>query len=52
VEVNIFDFDQQLYGETIRVIVKNYLRAQEQYNSLSELTSQLQKDKEQSLEVL
>jgi riboflavin kinase/FMN adenylyltransferase len=52
VEVNIFDFDQQLYGETIRVIVKKYLRAQEKYNSLSELTSQLQKDKEQSLEVL
>ena len=52
VEVNIFDFNHQLYGEAIRVIVKKYLRPQEKYNSLSELTSQLHKDKEQSLEIL
>jgi len=49
VEINIFDFNKEIYGETIRVIVKKYLRAQEKYNSLEELQKQLAMDKENSL---
>jgi len=52
VEINLFDFDRQIYGETIRVIVKQYLRAQERYASLEELQKQLAIDKENSLAVL
>lgn len=52
VEVNIFDFDRDIYGKTIRVTVKKFLRQQEKYNSLDELIQQLQKDKEHSLAVL
>lgn len=52
VEVNIFDFDEQIYGQKIRVLVKKFLRQQEKYNSLEELRAQLAKDKEQSLRVL
>lgn len=52
VEVNIFDFDQEIYGQEITVIVKKYLRAQEKYNSLQELEKQLALDKEESLKVL
>lgn len=52
IEVNIFDFDEQIYGQTLRVIVKRFLRHQEKYNSLEELKTQLAKDKEQSLNVL
>ncbi len=52
VEVNIFDWDKELYGQTIRVVVEKYLRAQEKYNSLEDLTRQLQKDKEDSLACL
>lgn len=52
IEVNIFDFDEDIYDKTIRVIVKKYLRGQEKYASLDELIQQLHQDKEASLEVL
>ncbi|HEY6954008.1 MAG TPA: bifunctional riboflavin kinase/FAD synthetase [Flavisolibacter sp.] len=52
VEINLFDFDRDIYGENIRVIVKNYLRGQEKYSSLEELTTQLGVDKKNSLLVL
>jgi riboflavin kinase/FMN adenylyltransferase len=52
VEVNIFDFEEEIYGETIRVTVKKYLRGQEKYASLEELKNQLALDKENSREVL
>jgi FAD synthase len=52
VEVNIFDFDEEIYGETVRVIVKKYLRGQEKYSTLDELIKQLGIDKENSLRVL
>ena len=51
-EVNIFDFDKQIYGETIRVFVKKYLRAEVKFNGLEELKEQLHKDKEESLKYL
>lgn len=52
IEVNIFDFDEDIYGETIRVIVKKFLRAQEKYDSLDELKIQLAKDQEDSIQCL
>lgn len=52
IEINLFDFDEEIYGKTLRVIVKRYLRPQEKYASLDELIEQLKKDKEESLEVL
>lgn len=52
IEVNIFDWDEEIYGRTIRVIVKKFLRPQEKYNSLEELIQQLHRDKENSLKEL
>ncbi|MFL5808003.1 MAG: bifunctional riboflavin kinase/FAD synthetase [Flavisolibacter sp.] len=52
IEINIFDWERDIYGETIRVIVKRFLRRQEKYNNLEELTKQLGVDKEMSLECL
>jgi riboflavin kinase / FMN adenylyltransferase len=52
IEVNIFDFDQEIYGDVIRVIVKQFLRPQEKYPSLDALVQQLHRDKEDSLTVL
>lgn len=52
IEVNIFDFDKDIYGKTIRVTVKKYLRGQEKYASLDELIQQLHRDRENSLRVL
>jgi len=52
VEINIFDFDRDIYDETLRVVVKKYLRGQEKYASLEELKNQLAVDKENSLAIL
>lgn len=52
IEVNIFDWEEDIYGQTLRVVVKKYLRGQEKYDSLEELIRQLHKDKEDSLSCL
>jgi riboflavin kinase/FMN adenylyltransferase len=52
IEVNIFDFDQEIYGTTITVQVKGYLRPQEKYPTLEALTAQLALDKKDSLSIL
>lgn len=52
VEVNIFDFEKEIYGANITVKVHQYLRGQERYPSLEALIQQLQKDKEASLQCL
>jgi len=49
IEVNLFDFNADIYGKTLRVYVKKYLREELKFNSLDELTEQLAKDKEDSL---
>ncbi len=51
-EVNIFDFAKEIYGQTIRVIVKKYLRAEVKFDGLEALKIQLHKDKEDSLACL
>ena len=52
IEINIFNFDKEIYGETIRVSLKKYLRSQEKYASIDALKEQLALDKEGSLSVL
>ena len=52
VEVNIFDFVEDIYGEMLTVIVKHYLRPQEKYDSMETLKAQIDSDKEQSLKLL
>ena len=52
IEVNIFDFNEDIYGKTIRVYVKHYLRGETKFNGLDELKNQLSKDKESALSVL
>jgi riboflavin kinase/FMN adenylyltransferase len=51
-EVNIFDFDKEIYGETIRVYVKKYLRAEIKFNNLDDLVKQIDQDKVESLKAL
>ncbi|RZK12562.1 MAG: bifunctional riboflavin kinase/FAD synthetase [Flavobacterium sp.] len=52
VEVNIFDFDDTIYGQKMRVTVEHFLRGQEKYLSLDVMKDQLHKDKERSLQLL
>jgi riboflavin kinase/FMN adenylyltransferase len=52
IEVNIFDFDKDIYGKYIRVYVKHYLRGEVKFNSLEELKRQLGNDKKKAIEQL
>ena len=52
VEVNLFDFDQDIYGKTLQVHVHHFLRAQKKFASVEELKEQLSRDKQNSLELL
>lgn len=52
IEVNIFDFNENIYGATLRVYVKKYLRSEVRFNGLDALVEQLAKDKEDTLKVL
>lgn len=52
IEVNVFDFDKDIYGKTIRVYVKKFLRAEVKFNNLEDLVKQIDQDKIDSLKVL
>ena len=52
IEVNIFDFNEDIYGATLRVYVKKYLRPEVKFNGLDALVEQLARDKEDTLRVL
>ena len=52
IEVNVFDFDKDIYEKTIRVYVKKFLRAEVKFNTLEELVKQIDQDKINSLQVL
>jgi FAD synthase len=43
-EVNIFDFDENIYGKEMRVYVRNFMRREIKFESLDELVIQLTKD--------
>ena len=47
IEVNIFNFDKNIYGKKIKVVFKEYIRDEKKFNSLDELVNQLNKDKEE-----
>ena len=44
-EVHLFDFDGDLYGQTLRVSFEYFLRAQKKFGGLDALTAQLTEDK-------
>lgn len=51
-EVNIFDFDGDLYGQTISVSFVKRLRAERRFESPEALATQLKADKEQVKDIL
>jgi riboflavin kinase/FMN adenylyltransferase len=52
IEVNIFDFDQEIYNQPIRMEFHHYVRGDIKFSSLDELKVQLAKDKEDVLALL
>jgi len=52
IEVNIFDFDQDIYGERLTVELVAYLRPEMKFENLDQLISQIIKDKVEAIEWL
>ena len=52
VEVNIFDFEKDIYGSTVKVFVKKFLRKELKFENLKDLISQIDQDKIDSLKIL
>lgn len=49
IEINLFDFNEDIYGKILRVYVRKYLRPESKFDSLEALKDQLAKDKITSL---
>lgn len=52
IEVNIFDFDENIYDQTISIRIRERIRDELKFNSLDELKLQLQKDETTSRAIL
>ncbi len=52
IEVNLFDFDEDIYDRHLRICIKHFLRHEQKFNGIEALKNQLHKDKQQSIELL
>ena len=52
IEVNIFDFNKDIYGRIVRVYVKYYLRNEEKFDTMEELKNQIYRDETKSRSLL
>ncbi|MEO6403889.1 MAG: bifunctional riboflavin kinase/FAD synthetase [Ferruginibacter sp.] len=46
IEVNLFDFDKDIYGATLTVVLKKWLRTEQKFDGLEALKKQLALDKQ------
>ena len=51
-EVFIFDFSSDIYGENLHVYVRDFIRSEKRFSSLDELKLQLRKDEKTAREIL
>jgi len=52
IEVNIFDFDTEIYGQQIKLEFHHFIRNDIKFSSLEELTTQLGKDKQDTVRLM
>jgi len=52
IEVNLFDFSEEIYDQTLTVYVKKYLREEVKFEGLEALVRQIDQDKIDSLAIL
>ena len=52
IEVNIFDFSEDIYNKPITVEFTDYIRTDKRFDSLDELKNQLEKDRKKAEEIL
>jgi riboflavin kinase / FMN adenylyltransferase len=51
IEVNVFDFNRDIYGKTLKVLVRKFLRPEVKFSGLEELKLQLAEDRRASVRV-
>jgi riboflavin kinase / FMN adenylyltransferase len=51
-EVNLFDFSEEIYGETVTVLLYDFIRGDRKFNGLEELKTAIEKDRARVLECL
>lgn len=51
-EVYIYDFDEEIYGESVKVYVIERLRGEEKFSSADELVKQMKIDKRNGIEII
>lgn len=49
IEVNIFDFAEDIYAKKVRVFVKKFLRPEQKFSGIEALKQQLEKDRQDSI---
>lgn len=52
IEVHIFDFEQDIYGDTVRVDLVEFIRPEQKFDSLEALVSQISLDAQQAKSIL
>lgn len=52
IEVHFFDFDENLYGKTLKIEILERLRNEQKFESIDRLREQLDRDKENSLNII
>lgn len=52
IEINLFEFDQDIYGERLTVELVAYLRPEMKFENLEQLVAQIEKDKQTAVETL
>ena len=52
IEAHLFDFNEKIYGDKLRIYFRYYLRPEKRFSSLEELKSQLQMDRLSALDLL
>lgn len=52
IEVNLFDFDTDIYGEKLEISLLKYLREEQKFGSVDLLKDQLNQDKKTALEFI
>ncbi len=52
IEVNILDFDEDIYGRNMTVIFRKRLRDEKKFENLAELAKQMELDKQETLRLL
>lgn len=52
IEVHLFDFNQEVYGEQLKIHLHHFLRPEIKFNNLQELIEQIEKDQKKAQQLL